>query len=279
MMAESEPGTSGKTVVLTMEGEGADLSDSYVFNEASSCLITDEAGQEIELHRSIREEEAKSASGEKVGRIDYWFTLEAGQKTSFTLELIDEVDEKRFAEIVKAVKMSGEENAEDDKATASDAGRSEVVVKKASVSDAETASGSNAAAETDDDGFVQLLDAVIENDLDQEEEDEEQTEIVAELKVSAGIGEDYEGAVRDATKNAGKRNSEGMKTELKLQWQDAVTTKLFAEENDAKIAVFYDRSSGIPHDATLEVREIEEGTEDYVLGVLQSMGSQRVRHN
>ena len=36
-------------------------------------------------------------------------------------------------------------------------------------------------------------------------EDEEQTETVAELKISAGIGDDYDSAVIDAAKNAGKR--------------------------------------------------------------------------
>ena len=48
--AEAEEEGPNQTFVLKAEGEGADLSDSYTFDEKGICVITDEEGKEIELH-------------------------------------------------------------------------------------------------------------------------------------------------------------------------------------------------------------------------------------
>ena len=284
--AETAPEDGGKIIVLTLEGEGADLSQNYAFNEEGICVIIDEAQNEIELHRAIREKVENT--------VDYWFAMEPGTHTVFTLNLADEVDAARFAETMEAVKVSGEEKAaEAEKATASDAGKSAAVqtekketekatpanaekkaeVKKASASSADVAEANKIAenseekikTETHDEGFVEILDGTVINDLEaDEDEEEEQTEIVAELKVSAGVGDDYENAVKDAAKNADKRGD----AQLKFQWKDVVAKQAAAPElisylNGATIAVFYDEKAGIPAGAALSVREIEEGTDEY----------------
>jgi len=279
--AETEEEKPEQTFVLKAEGEGADLSASYVFNEEGICIITDDEGNEIELHRSVREDK------EKV--VDYWFTLEAGKKTSFTLDLIDEVDSTRFAEIVEAVKTEEDSDKNIETATASDAGKSETAAavvhdetKKATASNAVAVKASdsnadirqaNAAAkeenekivtESDDDGFVQILDGAVINDIEVEEEEEEQTEVVATLKLSAGIGKDFRDAVKDAEKNADKRGD----AELAFEWKEiiakkAAAPKLVSYVDGAVIAVFYDENAGIPENAALSVSEFEKGTEEY----------------
>lgn len=310
--AEAEADGGMKTFVLIADGEGADLSKDYAFNEEGICIITDDAGNEIELHRSIRKEDeltaakaaaAKANSG-KLPKVDYWFTLEAGSRTEFTLDLMDEVDESRFAETVEALKQ----NTEAEKATASDAGKSETAAETATVSNASAnagnaqtasgatvsnavkmtaagaakASGSNAdieeanalarteeeqiATEKDEDSsFVEILDGAVVDDLDHSgEEDEEQTEIVAKLLLSAGIGSDYKAAVDDAEKGADKRGD----AQLMFQWKDVIAKKaadpsLVSYVNGATIAVFYDEKAGIPEGAELAVEEIEEDSEEY----------------
>ena len=284
--AETAPEDGGKIIVLTLEGEGADLSQNYAFNEEGVCIILDEAQNEIELHRAVRDKVENT--------VDYWFAMEPGTQTVFTLNLADEVDAARFAETMEAVKLSGEEMAaEAEKATASDAGKSAAVqtekketgkatpadaekkaeVKKASASNADVAEANKIAenseekieTESRDEGFVEILDGAVINDLEaDEDEEEEQTEIVAELKVSAGVGDDYENAVKDAAKNADKRGD----AQLKFQWKDVVAKQAEAPElvsylNGATIAVFYDEKAGIPAGAVLSVTEIEEGTDEY----------------
>ena len=278
--AEADTMDGGRIVVLTLEGEGADLSASYAFNEEGVCVITDEEQKEIELHRAVRE-------GTK-NTVDYWFALEPGDQTVFTLNLADEVDVTRFAETMEAVRQSSDEaETEAEKASASDAGKSVAAAAstgnrnatasnadKASVSNADVAEANKIAAEkeeekvvteSDDNGFVEILDGAIINDLDgEDEEDGEATEIITELKVSAGIAADYENAVKDAEKNADKRGD----AQMKFQWKDVVVKKaaapdLVAYVNGATIAVFCDEKSGIPADATLSVDEILEGTPEY----------------
>ena len=91
--ARAEDDEAERVVVLTSEGEGADLSDSYAFDEEGVCLITDETGREIELHRSLRKLSGSgaarkadivseaAASGKPEGyAVDYWFTLTAGEQ-------------------------------------------------------------------------------------------------------------------------------------------------------------------------------------------------------
>lgn len=307
--AEAESSGGAKTFVLIADGEGADLSPEYAFNEEGICLITDEEGNEIELHRSIRKEDeaqagmtaaaVKNAAG-KNPKVDYWFTLEAGSRTSFTLDLKDEIDESRFAETVEALKQS----TEAEKATESDAGKSETAESKATASNADKtdaagkaedeavkasasnavkASSSNADVEEanalakteeekivteqeDDGGFVEILDGAVIDDLDHsgEEDDGEQTEIVAKLLLSAGIGSDYQDAVDDAEKGADKRGD----AQVMFQWKDVIAKKaaepkLMARVDGATIAVFYDVNAGIPEGAGLTVREIEENSAEY----------------
>ena len=275
--AESDIEDGDRIITLALEGENADLSDSYVFNEEGICIVTDAENNEIELHRSLRETEGKEPSV-----VDYWFVLKAGEQTELSLELADEIDEARFAELVDAMKQDADSGAE--KATASDAGKSAAVAvngatasdaekteteqqDKATVSDAVLATGSDAVVlvEKDDDGFEQILDGAIVNDLEAEEEDEEEpSQIVASLKVSAGIGEDYEAAVMDAERNADKRGD----AQLLLKWKDIIAQKasesvITANVNDATIAVFYDAEAEIPANASLSVTEFVKGSEEY----------------
>ena len=287
-----------KTFVLTSAGEEADLSSSYVFDEEGICVITDDEGNEIELHRSIQKESAdvlpEAADQKKPEEVYYWFTLDAGRKTEFTLQFIDEKDETRFAEMVEAVKQSA---GDVPVASVSDAVKTEQKTEKASTasaSNAVKATGSNATAsnadvieanalaaegeekiqvETDDDGFTELMDGNVINDIQQEVE-EEQTRIVAELMVSAGSGKDYAEAIADAEKNADKRGD----AQVKLQWEDATVTaaaetRLSAFVNGASIAVFCDEKAGIPADAVLSVEEIEEGTEEYAAYLAEAKNS------
>ena len=281
--AENPEDEAGKAIVLTMEGEGADLSGSYVFNEEGICVITDDAERKIELHRSVREDRKNA--------VDYWFTLGANEETTFTLTLTDRVDPERFAEIVKAVKESTDEETEQ----AATASASNAVKKTASVkavrngnpstaSNASRASAANASASSadiaeanalaanpeekilteDEDGFVKILDGAVVNDLEPEEdEDGEPTEVVAELKISAGVGVDYAAAVTDAERNADKRTKDDVTAQLKLQWEDAVETQLVSEVNGATVAVFYNHRAAIPQNAGLSVRELEKGSEEY----------------
>ena len=91
--AGAEEGGSTKIYVLTLEGYNADLSAEYVFNEEGICTVTDTEGKEIVLHRAIREDGK--------GAVDYWFSLEEGERTEFTLDLSDSVDPNRFAVMVQ----------------------------------------------------------------------------------------------------------------------------------------------------------------------------------
>ena len=260
-------------VVFSLEGEGADLSQKYAFNEEGVCVITDEEEKEIELHRVVRED-AKNT-------VDYWFAMGAGTKTVFTLNLADEVDETRFSEIMAAVEGSGNDK-EEEIATASDAGKSAAVKtdttgSNATASNAEKASSSNAdvaeansiaekeeekiVTESDDNGFVEILDGAVVNDLMGEDEDEGQTETVAELKVTAGSGADYDNAVDDVKKNADKRGD----AQLKFKWIDVAASapELMADVNDATIAVFFDEAANIPAGAKLFAEEIPAGSGEY----------------
>ena len=236
--AETETSGREKTFVLVARGEGADLSPSFVFDEEGVCTVTDEEGQEILLHRTVHEDQPDA--------VDYWFTLPADTRTAFTLDLTDKTDPARFAKTVKAVKDEftgdGQENGEA-RATASDAQPRRY--EKATPSAASAATGSNARkasssdadireanaaakseeelirTEVADDGHVEILDGLVVNDLEDQEEAVESTELIAFLKVSAGFGNDYAAAVRDAGRNADKRGD----AELKFTWKDIAEKK------------------------------------------------------
>ena len=286
--AEAAEEEDEKIFVLSMDETGADLAEKYEFSEEGIALIKakDEADSEmeLELHRAVRED----TKADQV-IVDYWFTVDAGTKVQFDLDLADEVDETRFSEIVETVKKSAEkETAEEAAATASDAEKAAVVTEKeeaagkasengATASDAEKASGSNAdiveanaiakdeekiVVENDDEGFEQILDGNIINDLEiEEDEDGIRFEITSALKVSAGNGADLEAAQKDADMSADKRAN----AQLKFQWKSEVEPEadMVWSENGANIAVFYDDDAEIPDGAALSVREIEEGSEEY----------------
>ena len=279
----------GKIFVLVPEGAGADLSSAYVFDEDGICVITDEEGRKIELHRTFRGNKKRAPEEDILA--DYWFSLEGGEKTAFTLQLSDEIDEERFLRAAEAVKSAAEEADEtagkraEKTATGSDADRKEQKKQeKATGSDGQrTASAVLRAASVSDavkteeteeeDGFVQLLDGEILNDL---EADEEPTEIVAHLDLSAGSGKDFSEAVRDAEKNADKRGD----GKIKFTWKDIaesvfITPEMIWAGEGAQVAVIFDGDAHLPADAVLSVEEIEPGTEEYEAYLAQAASAVR----
>ena len=225
--AENTEDSGEKVIVLTAEGEGADLSDLYEFNNEGVCVVTDKSGAEIELHRVVRAEDTNK------NRVFYWFRLEAGQETSLALDLADRQDASRFAQTVEAVKEAAKENKEaeaENMASASDAPKAAAAAagaKKSTASATASNAGSRGTAsnavsgddiaqanayakseeekiqtETDDDGFVQISDGAVVDDRPDSEKAEDQevaeTEIVASLKLSAGSGETFDDAVKTA---------------------------------------------------------------------------------
>lgn len=294
---EAEAEGEDKLVLLSTEGENADLSEAYEFNEDGIAVITDDNGKEIELYRSVRKDNDAV--------IDYWFLLPEGEETSFTLDLTDRFDLKRYAETtalsrsVTKTKEGGiataanaeKENAsaaagaaaeatasDAEKASASDAGKAAAVVRgtdsvrtasassaeKASVSDADNAD--SVLTEVHDDGFTELLDGAILNDLGLEEEGEaggEEEKTAAALKLSIGSGSDLDEAIVDINRNAEKRGD----AELTLTWKVDLTgmPDMIWEGNGVRISVSYDENAWIPDDAVLAVREIteDEAPEEY----------------
>ena len=294
--AENTEDSGEKVIVLTAEGEGADLSDLYEFNNEGVCVVTDKSGAEIELHRVVRAEDTNK------NRVFYWFRLEAGQETSLALDLADRQDASRFAQTVEAVKEAAKENKEaeaENMASASDAPKAAAAAagaKKSTASATASNAGSRGTAsnavsgddiaqanayakseeekiqtETDDDGFVQISDGAVVDDRPDSEKAEDQevaeTEIVASLKLSAGSGETFDDAVKDADKNADKRGD----AQLTFTWKDVTLQDaeiahpdLSTELDDGTtFTVFYDRTAGIPEDAVLTVTEIEKGGAGY----------------
>ena len=272
--AGTEEGGNTKIYVLTLEGYNADLSAEYVFSEEGTCTITDTEGKEIVLHRAIREDGK--------GAVDYWFSLEEGERTEFTLDLSDSVDPNRFAVMVEAMKSAaGEPETETEdssgkaetatasnaskpaagsaaaasgsgktKATASDAAYSAAGNGSASPSDAEKAEGKEhqpAQVYDEEDGFAQLLDGEIINDLEGEEETES-TEAVASVKISAGFGKDFYAAVKDAARNADKRGD----AQLKFSWKEMVQSKrvitpeMFWSGDGAQVEMIFDVDARLP---------------------------------
>lgn len=319
--AEAPEGEKEKIILLAMEnlGEGADLSPSYVFDQEGICLITEESGHVIELHRTVREvqpedgktgtgaaaERDSATNGEK-GSVDYWFVLQPGETADFTLDLLDETDSGRFAKIVEAVKEAAEQETE--KAAA---GTAESAVK-ATDSDAEKASASNASAqeytdvrtsvtsgaaaaagtatagnaqradlsaspsdalgeemvERHDDGFVELLDGGIENDLtnqeDGEDAEKESGSVLTTLTVFAGMGDDFSHAVRDVERNAEKRGD----AKLVFTWTGedqalSVRPELTAKTGDAVISVLCPEGTQLPADAWVDAVEIRQDSLEY----------------
>lgn len=323
-----------QVIVLTLEGEGADLSPDYVFNEEGICLITDEEGNEIELHRTIRElpkggtgfgigtvmaslPEDVQVSADRAFAVDYWFTLEAGARSEFDLELVDEVVQDRFAKIIEEVKMTAEHeereavtasasNAEKaaaqaaaavQTASASNAERSdEAAAQTASSSNAERASMSDAEkaaadanvhaanpeetvrTEVQDDGFVEILDGAVVNDIgstasDEDSAEDDGTVVTANLKLSAGFGDDYEAAVRDAAMSAEKRGDAIVQFTWSKEESEIVHPELVKQVGDAVIAVMISDKESLPEGAWVDAYEIMPGTEEYEAYISRAAGA------
>ena len=292
--AHTEEDEDRKIFVLVSKGAGAELSGSYVFDEDGVCVITDEEGRKIELHRVFREK--KKTSEEEDITADYWFSLEGGEQTAFTLQLSDEVDEERFLLAAEAVKSAAEQaDAAADQgaeatATGSDADRKaekqqEREQEKATGSDGQRAASAPLRAasvsdalkveETDEeDGLAQLSDGEIVNDLPADEADEtgEPTETVAFLEFSAGSGKVLSEAVKDAEKNADKRGD----GRLKFTWKGIaesvfITPEMVWSGDGAHVAVIFDGDAMLPADAVLSVEEIEPGTDEYEAYLAQAV--------
>ena len=297
--AGTEEGGNTKIYVLTLEGYNADLSAEYVFNEEGTCTITDTEGKEIVLHRAIREDGK--------GAVDYWFSLEEGERTEFTLDLSDSVDPNRFAVMVEAMKSAAEESemetgdssGQAETATASNASKpasgSAVAAgsgrSNATPSDAEYSAASGTASPSDagkteekkqqpavvyeeEDGFVQLQDGDIINDLEEEEETES-TETVASVKISAGFGKDFYAAVKDAARNADKRGDAQLKFSWKemVQSEKVITPEMFWSGDGAQVLMIFDGDARLPEGAYLSVDEIPYGSAEYEQYLAQAAGA------
>ena len=271
--AESPSGSGEKVVVLTAEAVDAGLSEAYVFDSDGVAVIEDSMGQEIRLHRTVREGVED--------RCEYWFVLAAGQRTEFTLDLQDEIDVNEVmasAGIVKNIRTE-KDDKDAEKASASDADKAEAAAaaedkaEDATASDAvkvvaaeEEATASSAskatpadAEEEDDDG--KLADGMILNDLDISDFHEE-TEITATLKLMAGMGDDLDEAVRDAERNAEKRGD----ASLEYRWRAVITNsaeELSWGEDGVSVKMFFTADAQIPEDARLSVTEIPQDSEEY----------------
>ena len=291
--AGTEEGGNAKIYVLTLDGYNADLSAEYVFSEEGICTITDTEGKEIVLHRAIREDGK--------GAVDYWFSLEEEELTEFTLDLSDSVDPNRFAVMVEAMKNAAEEpeteefSGTEEKATASNASRPDAAsdsgTSKATASNAEYSAGTGTASPSDaesaaekgqqaavvyeeEDGFVQLQDGEIVNDLEEEEETES-TETVASLKISAGFGKDFYAAVKDAARNADKRGDAQVKFSWKemVQSEKVITPEMFWSGDGAQVLMIFDGDARLPEGAYLSVDEIPYGSAEYEQYLAQAAGA------
>ena len=291
--AGTEEGGNAKIYVLTLDGYNADLSAEYVFSEEGICTITDTEGKEIVLHRAIREDGK--------GAVDYWFSLEEGELTEFTLDLSDSVDPNRFAVMVEAMKNAAEEpeteefSGTEEEATASNASRPDAAsdsgTSKATASNAEYSAGTGTASPSDaesaaekgqqaavvyeeEDGFVQLQDGEIVNDLEEEEETEF-TEAVASLKISAGVGKDFYAAVKDAARNADKRGDAQLKFSWKemVQSEKVITPEMFWSGDGAQVLMIFDGDARLPEGAYLSVDEIPYGSAEYEQYLAQAAGA------
>ena len=271
-----------RLILLSAESVGADLAGKYIFNKEGIALILDEDGREFELHRTPRNDDIMIT--------DYWFELPAGESTAFTLELEDKFDPERYGE-AKALARSTQAG---ETATASNAEKEEAGT--ASPSDAErqapAATASNAASkatasnadvleaneiasdgeqeqiltEVNDEGFLEILDGAVVNDLetDGEEEDEEEEKVAAVLKLSAGSGSSLEEAIVDVKRNADKR--EGARLAFVWKVDLAALPDMMWTGDGVRISVRYGEDAWIPEDAVFrarEIREDEDGEDDY----------------
>lgn len=255
--AEAPEGGGERTVVLTAQGREAGLSASYAFDAEGIARVVDEAGAEILLHRTVREG--------AVDTVDYWFTLAAGQRTSFLLELEDEIS---IQDVIAASGIIENIRGADATASSSNAARTE---REAAQEETEPASGSNAARSAAEQSAKassadaaaaekrsELGDGAVLNDIAAEEQG---ADITATLLLSAGSGNDVSEAIRDTERNADKRGD----AQLRFNWRSALGTdgELSWSGDGVQVKLYYSADAGIPEDAGLSVREIAEDSEEY----------------
>lgn len=298
VLVSAEAEKEERTVIITLDGEGADLSPSYAFDSEGICVVTDTDGKSVELHRAGR------LDNENI--FDYWFVLGPEESRSFTLDLTDRVDGSRFSKIVEAVRknadvqagtLPGGTSAEEKKATGSDAEKAAgpgayapvrtASASNASPSDAQKASGSNAVpddieeanllarteeelqvVEENEDGFKELQDGLVVNNIPggagDADPDDGGRKLTASVKLLAGMGEDYAEAVRDAERNAEKRGD----ASLRLSWLEVpaertVRPELVTRVGDAVIALIVSEEEALPEGAYIEAYEIGQESPEY----------------
>ena len=294
-----------RLILLSAESVGADLAEKYPINKEGIALITDDEGRELELHRVSRKDNKNITdywfelpAGESTA-----FTLEledkfdperygeamalarsitAGEADKETATASDaERKEAGTALNTGAVGTASPSDAEQPaaetltqtrpvKKTASAATASNATASNADVFEAnEIASGEEQElilTEVNDDGFLEILDGAVVNDLyeDEEEEEDEEEKIAAVLKLSAGSGSSLEEAIVDVNRNADKREN----ARLTFVWKVdlAELPDMLWTGDGVRISVRYGEDAWIPEDALLkaqEIREDEDGEDDY----------------
>ena len=92
-----------RVFTLLAESDRAGLSGLLTFDARGIAVIQDEAGNPIELHRTLREGEENE--------LDYWFVLYGGQETVFTLSVEDQLDIGELRRETEAAERNRERQA------------------------------------------------------------------------------------------------------------------------------------------------------------------------
>lgn len=92
-----------RVFTLLAESDRAGLSGLLTFDDRGIAVIQDEAGNPIELHRTLREGEENE--------LDYWFVLYGGQETVFTLSVEDQLDIGELRRETEAAERNRERQA------------------------------------------------------------------------------------------------------------------------------------------------------------------------
>lgn len=97
--AAADDGREETFFVLTADGDNAGLDEGqFAFDQDGVTIIEDEDGQFIELHREYTES----------GQANYWFVLEQGQSTRFSLSWMNGVDRYRSEAIEEEIPIQPE---------------------------------------------------------------------------------------------------------------------------------------------------------------------------
>lgn len=250
---------------LMFEGEGAELSSSFDFDEEGCCTVTDLSGRDIVLHRMDKETDGTDAG--------CWFALEKDETTEFTLSFEDKADVslvlEKSLEITreKLEKATASEAAREGlTATASDALHKDVTatvsnadaVNKATTANAGRHSAATVSNSDIDEETGELKDGMILNDLQEDDEEAASVE-AARLKVSAGAGESTAAAALDAVRNADKRGD----AQVILSWKMATDSayRKSWKDDDCVITLVYDEDAEITDRAEFSALKTPEEDE------------------